>query len=76
MPAQAAVGGSAGGATFSFGTKATAAASGVLLAGTDTESTTVSDGNVVSVRQVVTVAALAASVRVGDPDLTLSATVS
>jgi len=56
--------------------KATAAASGVLLAGTDTESTTVSDGNVVSVRQVVTVAALAASVRVGDPDLTLSATVS
>jgi hypothetical protein len=27
MPAQAAVGGSAGGATFSFGTKATAAAS-------------------------------------------------
>jgi hypothetical protein len=47
-----------------------------LLPGSDTESTTVSAATVVSIPQVVTVAALAASVRVGDPDLTLSATVS
>jgi hypothetical protein len=56
--------------------KATAAASGNLLAGSGTQSTTVSAAAVVTVAQIVTVAALAASVRVGDPDLALSATVT
>jgi hypothetical protein len=56
--------------------KATAAASGNLLSGSGTQSTTVSAAAVVPVAQIVTVAALAASVRVGDPDLALSATVT